>query len=73
MSILIRLFTLAALAGSAIGSERPNILYVFTDDQQVSINGAKPIDLGGYSVDRHTDLAIDYISERAKGEQPWRS
>jgi arylsulfatase A-like enzyme len=40
-------------------------------DQKISINGADPIPLGGYSVDRHTDLAIDYIKERARGDQPW--
>lgn len=41
-------------------------------DQKISINGAKPVDLGGYSVDRHTDLAIDYMKERAKETQkPW--
>ena len=40
-------------------------------DQKVSINGAKPTPLNGYSVDRHTDFAIDYIQERANEEQPW--
>lgn len=41
-------------------------------DQKISINGAEPIDLGGYSVDRHTDLAIDYIKRRSEEpKKPW--
>ena len=39
--------------------------------QKISINGAKPVDLNGYSVDRHTDLAIEYIDARAKADRPW--
>ena len=41
-------------------------------DQKISINGAKPVDLRGYSADRHTDLAIDYMKDRAKDpNKPW--
>ena len=36
-------------------------------DQKVSINGAEPVELNGYSVDRHTDYAVDYIKQRADG------
>ena len=40
--------------------------------QKISYNGAPPVDLGGYSTDRHTDLAIDYINDRSKNkEKPW--
>jgi arylsulfatase A-like enzyme len=47
------------------------IVNAYYYDQKVSVNGAQPIDLNGYSVDRHTDYAIDYIKDRANGEQPW--
>ena len=40
-------------------------------NQKISINGANPIPLNGYSVDRHTDLAIDYMKARANKDQPW--
>ncbi len=40
-------------------------------DQEISIDGAAPTPLNGYSVDRHTDLAIDYIEGRAEADQPW--
>ncbi|OUT60807.1 MAG: hypothetical protein CBB71_07290 [Rhodopirellula sp. TMED11] len=40
-------------------------------DQKVSLNGAQPIDLNGYSVDRHTDFAVDYLKQRAKADEPW--
>ncbi|WDI45242.1 sulfatase-like hydrolase/transferase [Bremerella sp. P1] len=40
-------------------------------DQKVSINGNDPIELNGYSVDRYTDFAINYIEERAESDQPW--
>lgn len=43
----------------------------YYNGQKVSINGAPPTDLGGYSVDRHTDLAVDFIKDKAQGSKPW--
>ncbi len=43
----------------------------YYNGQKVSINGAPPTDLGGYSVDRHTDLAVDFIKDKAQGGKPW--
>lgn len=37
--------------------------------QKMSRNGADPAPIGGYSVDRHTDMAIDFIQE--KSAKPW--
>ena len=40
--------------------------------QKVSINGAKPVELGGYSADRQTDLAINYVNQRSnEKKKPW--
>lgn len=43
----------------------------YYNGQKVSINGEAPVELGGYSVDRHTDLAVDFIKDRAAGDKPW--
>jgi len=41
-------------------------------DQKISFNGAQPVDLGGYSTDRYTDLAISYINKRSEEpKKPW--
>lgn len=40
-------------------------------NQKVSINGAPPVDLGGYSVDRHTDFAVDFIKGKSENDKPW--
>ncbi len=38
---------------------------------KMSFNGAPPKHIGGYSVDRYTDLAIDFIKEQPKDPKPW--
>lgn len=43
----------------------------YYNGQKISINGAAPVDLGGYSVDRHTDLAVDFIKDKGAGDKPW--
>jgi arylsulfatase A-like enzyme len=41
-------------------------------DQMVSINGGKLVPLGGYSTDRYTDYAVQYLKERAEQkDKPW--
>ncbi len=37
----------------------------------MSFNGALPKDNDGYSVDRYTDLAIDFLKEQPKDPRPW--
>lgn len=39
--------------------------------QKMSFNGATPTDLAGYSVDRHTNLAMDFIKAPASRNKPW--
>ena len=43
----------------------------YYDGQKMSFNGAPPTDLDGYSVDRHTDLAIKYIKDPGSKDKPW--
>lgn len=54
-------------------SQREELFGGYYNGQKVSINGAPPTDLEGYSVDRHTDLAVEFIKDRAKGagDKPW--
>ncbi len=40
-------------------------------NSKMSFNGAPPQDIGGYSVDRYTDLAIDFMKEQPKDHRPW--
>lgn len=40
-------------------------------NHNVSFNGAPPKDIGGYSVDRYTDLAISFMKEQPKDPRPW--
>lgn len=39
--------------------------------QAVSFNGSAPVELGGYSVDRHTDLAINFMKDSSSPAKPW--
>ena len=37
----------------------------------VRYNGGERVPLGGYSTDRYTELAVDYIKEKKDNTQPW--
>jgi len=39
--------------------------------QSVHINGAPATKLDGYSTDRYTDFAVDFITEQGRTEKPW--
>lgn len=39
--------------------------------QSVHINGGPPTMLGGYSTDRYTDYAVDFINQQQAASQPW--
>ena len=43
----------------------------FTVIALVRTNGGKRDPLGGYSTDRYTDLAVDYIHGKKAGSKPW--
>ncbi len=44
----------------------------YYDNQQVMINGAPQVPLGGYSTDRYTDYTEQFIRERAQQpDKPW--
>lgn len=43
----------------------------YYDGQKMSFNGGLPVDLNGYSVDRHTDLAIDFMKAPGSKDKPW--
>jgi arylsulfatase A-like enzyme len=45
--------------------------HAYYENQLVRTNGGERQALGGYSTDRYTDLAVDYIRETPKKEQPW--
>jgi len=43
----------------------------YYNNSKIIINNATPVDLGGYSTDRYTDLAVDYLNGRKDESQPW--
>jgi len=45
--------------------------HAYYENQLVRINGGERRPLGGYSTDRYTDLAVDYIREIKKEDRPW--
>lgn len=46
--------------------------YRYYNNQKVRINGGDPVDLGGYSTDRYTDYAEEFISQHGKDSgKPW--
>ena len=43
----------------------------YYDNPLVRFNGGKRVPVGGYSTDRYTELAVDYIKGRGRAEKPW--
>lgn len=43
----------------------------YYEDQQMRHNGGPPKPLNGYSVDRHTELALHFIKNRGTDDKPW--
>ena len=43
----------------------------YYENTKVRLNDGPPIELGGYSTDRYTDYAVEYIQSRSKEEKPW--
>jgi arylsulfatase A-like enzyme len=43
----------------------------YYENTKVRLNDGPPIELGGYSTDRYTDYAVEYIRSRSKEEKPW--
>jgi len=49
----------------------PSNSHAYYENQLVRINGGERKPLGGYSTDRYTDYAVEYIEEVKKENQPW--
>lgn len=45
--------------------------YAYYDGQLVRVNGGPREPLGGYSTDRYTDLAVEYIRSKNDDSKPW--
>ena len=43
----------------------------YYDNTLVRYNGGERVPLGGYSTDRYTELAVDYINEQKDTDKPW--
>lgn len=43
----------------------------YYDNPKVRLNDGPPIELGGYTTDRYTDYAIEYLQKRSKENKPW--
>lgn len=51
---------------------QPDIYGGYYRDQKISFNGGPPQPIGGYSTDKYTGYAIDFIRSRAKDrDMPW--
>ncbi len=45
--------------------------HAYYDNTLVRYNGGERVPLGGYSTDRYTELAVDYIKEKKDSAKPW--
>lgn len=52
------------------GGGRRNVM-AYYNNTLVRTNGGPREPLGGYSTDRYTELAVDYIKEKEGGDKPW--
>jgi arylsulfatase A-like enzyme len=45
--------------------------WAYYEDTQVRVNGGERQPLNGYSTDRYTELAVDFIRQRKDADKPW--
>ncbi len=45
--------------------------HAYYENTLVRYNGGERVPLGGYSTDRYTELAVDYIKEKKENDKPW--
>ena len=45
--------------------------HAYYENTLVRYNGGERVPLGGYSTDRYTELAVDYIKDKKDNDKPW--